>query len=320
MFADERRLAVLADKLRYQPFGLAELGAGIRDLCTRYNRRPVRIGLPAGGMIDCSGSPVLMGVLNVTPDSFSDGGAFLDPKRAVARAHEMVEEGAGVIDIGAESTRPGAAAVSAAEEIDRIGPVLDELAGALPVPLSIDTRTASVARHAVAMGAAIINDISALSHDPQMIDVARESGAAVVAMHMQGTPETMQDDPRYDDAVSEIIDWLAKRTEHLIEAGIEREKIIVDPGIGFGKRLRDNLEIINEIGDFHNLGFPVLVGFSRKSFIGTITGRSPADRTAGGFAALAKCLDHRIQMLRVHDVGAARDFCRVWLAIERRGL
>ena len=260
-----------------------------------------------------------MGVLNVTPDSFSDGGAFLDPGAAHERALAMIEEGARVIDVGGESTRPGASEMSAETELGRVMPLLRRLGGAISVPLSIDTRRAAVARAAVDAGAAIVNDVSGLRHDPAMIATARDAGAAVVVVHMQGTPETMQTNPGYTDVAGEIIAWLDERAAELVRAGIDREKIIVDPGLGFGKRLEDNLTILNELGDFAGLGLPVMVGYSRKSFIGGVTGREPASRLPGGLAALAKCLAGGAAFIRVHDVGETVDFLKVWKAIEAAG-
>jgi dihydropteroate synthase len=316
--ADRNRLAQLPTKLARQPFELGELGAGIERLMYIVEHPPRRVPLPRGE-IDLAAGPVVMGVLNVTPDSFSDGGAFLDPGAAYERAVAMVEEGAGVIDIGGESTRPGAAEVSAETELARVLPVVRKLGVATAVPLSIDTRRAVVARAAIEAGAAIVNDVSGLRHDPAMAAVVRDAGTAVVVMHMQGTPETMQVDPRYDDAVSEIIAWLDERTGDLVGAGIDREKIIVDPGLGFGKRLEDNVGLLNQIGDFRGLGFPVMTGYSRKSFIGKITGREPAERLPGGFAALAKCLAGGVTFVRVHDVKETVDFIKVWRAIELAG-
>jgi len=315
IIADRNRLAQLPAKLARQPFGLTELGAGIQRLTDIMEHPPRRVPLPAGE-IDCAAGPVVMGVLNVTPDSFSDGGAFLDPGAAYEHAVAMVEEGAGVIDVGGESTRPGAAEVSAETELARIAPVLRKLSGRITAPLSIDTRRAAVARAAMDAGAAIVNDVSALRHDPAMAETVRDTKAAVVVMHMQGTPETMQVNPHYDDVTSEIIAWLEQRTEDLVRAGIDREKIIVDPGLGFGKRLEDNVRILNEIGDFGSLGYPVMTGYSRKSFIGTITGRGTAERIPGGLAALAKCLAGGVAFVRVHDVKETADFIKIWRAIE----
>ena len=316
--ADRSRLAQLPAKFARQPFGLAELGAEIERLLGALERPPARVSLPRGE-IDLAAGPIVMGVLNVTPDSFSDGGAFLDPGAAHERALAMIEEGAGVIDVGGESTRPGAAEVSLETELGRVMPVLRKLSGAIPVPLSIDTRRAAVARAALDAGAAIVNDVSGLRHDPAMIETARESGAAVVVMHMQGTPETMQANPSYTDVTGEIIAWFEERAAELVRAGLDREKIIVDPGLGFGKRLEDNLAILNELGDFAGLGYPVMVGYSRKSFIGKITDRDPALRLHGGLAALAKCLAGGAAFVRVHDVGETVDFLKVWKAIEAAG-
>ncbi len=318
VIADRARLAQLPAKLARQPFGLAELGAGIERLLAATERPPSSVLLPRGS-IDLAGGPVVMGVLNVTPDSCSDGGAHLDPGAARARAIEMIEEGAGVIDVGGESTRPGAAELSVEEELARVMPVMKALGGAVSAPLSIDTRHAAVARAALDAGASIVNDVSGLRHDPAMIDTVRESGAAVVVMHMLGTPETMQANPSYADVTGEIVSWFEERTAELVRAGIDRGKIIIDPGIGFGKRLEDNLALLGELGDFTGLGLPVMVGYSRKSFIGTITGREPERRLFGGLAALAKCVAGGASFVRVHDVAATVDFLKVWNRIEGAG-
>jgi dihydropteroate synthase len=318
LFADRGRLAQLPDKLSRQPFGLAELGAGIGRILGAVERPPAAVGLPRGAL-DLSKGPIVMGVLNVTPDSFSDGGAFLDPGAAHERALAMIAEGAGIVDVGGESTRPGAAELSADAELGRVMPVLKRLGGSLPVPVSIDTRHAAVARAAIDAGAAIVNDVSGLRHDPAMIDTARDAGAAVVVMHMQGTPETMQTNPSYADVTGEIVAWFEERTAELVRAGLDRGKIIVDPGIGFGKRLEDNLTILSELGDFAGLGFPVMVGCSRKSFIGGITGREPSGRLPGGLAALAKSIAGGAAIVRVHDVAETIDFLKVWTAIEGAG-
>ncbi len=317
--ADRRRLTMLTEKLKYQPFGLAELGENIKQLIHIHDHPPEKI-LLSRGEIDLTNAPIIMGVLNVTPDSFSDGGKFLDPERASERVFEMIEEGAAMIDIGGESTRPGAAELSAEEELARVMPVLERLAGRIAVPISIDTRKAAVAKAAVEHGALIINDISALRHDPEMINTVLGTKAAVVVMHMQGTPTTMQENPFYEDAVSEIIEWLRTKTAELISHGLSAEKIIIDPGIGFGKRLHDNLEIIHEIGDFLSFGFPLMVGYSRKSFLGMVTGREIGERVWGGFAALGKCLEGGVQIVRVHDVRETADFIKVWKAIERKDI
>lgn len=313
---DARRLGELSGKLAYQPFGLQELGGEIDSLLERLGNPPRAVSIP-GGTLDLHEIPLVVGILNVTPDSFSDGGLYLDPDAARDRAQQMAAEGAAIIDIGGESTRPGARALTAREELDRITVALEKVAAAVNVPVSIDTQKADVARAALEAGAAIINDTSGLRCDPRMVEAAVETGAAVVIMHMQGTPETMQDTPHYDDAVSEIIEWLDVRTAALIASGVQRDKIIVDPGIGFGKRLEDNLALVEEIAAFHGLGFPVLVGYSRKSFLGGITGREPAERIYGGLAALGKCLEGGVQFVRVHDVKETIDFIKVWRALEQ---
>lgn len=319
MIADPAKFRTLMEKLEYQPFGLDGMAAAIPELLERHSRPASGVSLPSGNL-DFTEGPAIMGILNVTPDSFSDGGLWLDPGAACEKAHSMAEKGASIIDIGGESSRPGAAALDQMEEIGRIMPVLERLAGSLEVPVSIDTRKSAVARAAVDSGASIINDISGLRHDPQMLRTVVESGAAVIVMHMRGDPETMQDDPSYGDAAAEIIDWLDERTVEIAAAGIGRDKIIIDPGIGFGKRLKDNLEIIDRAGDFHTLGFPVAMGYSRKSFLGMITGNSPEERVWGGFAALARCLDGGVQIVRVHDVRETRDFIKVWKALDRKDI
>lgn len=314
---DARRLGELSGKLAYQPFGLPDLGNEIDTLLERLGNPPHAVPIP-GGMLDMNHDiPLVIGILNVTPDSFSDGGLYADPDAACDRARQMVKEGAAIIDIGGESSRPGSRPLTVREELDRVTGVLEKIAAAVNVPISIDTRKAEVARAAIEAGAAIINDISGFGQDPHMAEVAVETGAAVVIMHMQGTPETMQDKPHYDDAVSEIIEWLGERAAAVIAHGVPREKIIVDPGIGFGKRLGDNLALIEEIAAFHGLGFPVLVGYSRKSFISGITGRKPAERISGGLAALGKCLEGGVQLVRAHDVKETIDFIKVWRALEK---
>ena len=319
IFTDKRRIPTLSSKLSRQPFGLAELASGIIGLVAAMEHPPQSVQLPGDRSIDLSNGPVVMGVINATPDSFSDGGEFLEPSRAIDRAFEMIEHGAGIIDIGGESSRPGSYELEVEEELSRVAPILEGLSGKTDVPISIDTRKAGVAEAAIGLGACIINDISGLAHDPNMTETAIRSGAAVVVMHMQGTPETMQEDPYYDDAVSEIIDWLAGKTGGLISGGVSKNKIIIDPGIGFGKRLIDNLSIFRGMGDFMGLGFPLLVGYSRKSFIGSLTGRGPSDRLWGGFAALGRCLDGGARILRVHDVRETVDYIKVWRAIATKG-
>lgn len=251
-----------------------------------------------------TGRPIVMGVLNVTPDSFSDGGRFYDPAAAVAQALRMVAEGADAIDAGAESTRPGSDRVSAAEQIRRLEPVLPEVARA-GVPVSIDTTLGEVAAFALDAGATIINDVSAGRDDPEMLPLAGERAHALILMHMLGEPKTMQENPAYDDVVAEVRDFLAGRLAAAEAAGIARSRCIVDPGIGFGKKLAHNLALLASVDALAELGVPVLVGPSRKRFIGEIAGAETPDQRLGG--SIAACLvAHRrgASIFRVHDVAA----------------
>ncbi|NVJ98342.1 MAG: dihydropteroate synthase [Alphaproteobacteria bacterium] len=247
--------------------------------------------------------PLVMGVLNVTPDSFSDGGKFLASDSAIARARQMVAEGADIIDIGGESTRPGAKPVWEGEEADRVVPVIEALAND-GTPLSIDTRHSTVMEKALKAGARIINDVSALTYDGESMSVAAASDAPIVLMHAQGKPEDMQDNPSYDDVLLDVYDYLEARIDACVAAGIDRSRLIVDPGIGFGKRVvQDNLALMNGLAFFHALGCPVLLGASRKRFIGAITGEENAEhRMPGSLAAALKGVEQGMQILRVHDV------------------
>ncbi|MBA2240399.1 MAG: dihydropteroate synthase [Solirubrobacterales bacterium] len=244
----------------------------------------------------------VMGIVNATPDSFSDGGRHLDPDAAIAHGCELAAEGASIIDVGGESTRPGAEPVAADEELRRTRPVVAGLA-ALGLTVSIDTSKASVAEAALDAGAEVVNDISALRGDPAMARLCAERGCTVVLMHMLGTPRTMQVDPRYEDVVAEVGGFLAGRVKAAIEAGIDPERIWVDPGIGFGKTLDHNLELLRRIDELAALGRPLLVGASRKEFIGRITGRGVDGRRGGDVAANVLAMAGGAEVLRVHDVG-----------------
>lgn len=261
--------------------------------------------------------PQVMGILNVTPDSFSDGGQFLDPVAAAERAHQMVEDGADVLDIGAESTRPGSHRVPEEEELRRILPVVSALARTISVPLSVDTMKASVAERALALGAVMVNDVSGLCADARMKSVVAASGAAVVIVHMQGTPDRMQLAPRYTDVVREVCEFLATQMESAIQSGISSEQMILDPGIGFGKMVEDNLALLNGLSQLHELKRPIMVGVSRKSFIGHLLGRPIDERVSGSLAAAAVALMHGASMIRVHDVAASRDLVMMIDAIRR---
>lgn len=252
-----------------------------------------------------------MGVLNVTPDSFSDGGQFLDPEAAVEQGRKLVQEGADLLDIGGESTRPGAESVSEEEELRRVVPVIRALHAELDIPLSIDTSKAAVASVALDAGADIINDISGLTADPLMPELALASGAGVVLMHMQGRPRTMQIDPKYVDVRKEVLAWLMGRIQALEEQGMERNRIVVDPGIGFGKTLEHNLDLLTGLSQLQKSGCPLLVGLSRKRFLGMLTGNDVSDRLAGSLSGLVYSLTRGAHIMRVHDVKASVDAARV---------
>jgi dihydropteroate synthase len=246
--------------------------------------------------------PRVMGIVNVTPDSFSDGGLYFDSGQAIEHGLQLEADGADVLDIGGESTRPGSDPVPPAEELERVIPVIRALARQARVPLSIDTSHALVARAAMDEGAEIINDVTALGGDPEMIEVARQAGAGVCAMHMQGTPQTMQHHPHYEDVVAEIREYLRERRDVLEQQGIPRDRICLDPGIGFGKTHEHNLELLRRIGSFADLGCPVLVGHSRKGFIRKTTGDDSRTQLPGTLAVSLFLASQRVHVLRVHDV------------------
>lgn len=261
--------------------------------------------------------PRLMGIVNVTPDSFSDGGDFAQGEAAVAQARRLTHEGADFIDVGGESTRPGSQPVSLADERARVIPVIEALAG-LSTPISIDTRKAALMSEAAEHGAKVINDVSALSHDPDALTAAAATGLHVILMHALGDPKTMQNDPRYDDVLLEVYDFLSARIDTAVAAGIARERIAVDPGIGFGKTLEHNLALLNGLSLFHGLRVPVLIGASRKRFIGTLGGEPEAKRRVpGSIAAAIVAAAQGVQMLRVHDVRETRQAVTVWQSAMR---
>ncbi len=269
----------------------------------------------------------IMGILNVTPDSFSDGGRYLDPEAALRQGEALVAAGADILDVGGESTRPFAPEVPVEEEMRRVLPVIEALAGRIPVPISIDTTKAGVARRALEAGAAMINDISALQADAQMAPLAAERGVPVILMHMRGTPRTMQVDPVYEDVVSEIVAFLAEAVRRAQDAGIARERIIVDPGIGFGKTVDHNLELIARLAEFAGLDVPLLVGPSRKTFIRKLLSDRPdealppdhPDVETGTQAVVAACAFNGAHILRVHDVAATRLTLKMIDAVKRAG-
>ena len=262
---------------------------------------------------------LVMGVVNVTPDSFSDGGRFLDPAAAVDHGLALVAEGADRLDVGGESTRPGAVDVPEAVELERVLPVVEELARTAGVPVSIDTRKAAVAAAALEAGAAMVNDVSAGRHDPDLLGVAAEAKVPLVLMHMLGTPATMQDDPRYDDVVAEVEAFLAERCLAAEFAGVDHEALVIDPGIGFGKRDQDNYALLDQLARFTRLGHPVMVGTSRKGFIGRVLD-SPADQRVEGTAATVVWVVERgARIVRVHDVAPMVRAVRMTEAMLRWG-
>ena len=282
-----------------------------RDFVVDCRGRKIRLGGASPG-----GSPRIMGILNVTPDSFSDGGRFNSAEAAIRHGIAMAEEGADIIDVGGESTRPGSSPVALDEEIWRVVPVIRELSRKTEALVSVDTTKAAVAREAVTAGACIINDTSALADDPEMAGFAAESGCAVVLMHRRGKPSTMQASPSYGSLFEELLDELGERVDAAVRTGVSRERILVDPGIGFGKRIEDNLALHRHLPDLRNLGRPVVFGPSRKSFIGKITGKDPGGRVFGTAASVAISAFLGADVLRVHDVAEMRDVVRVAAAIR----
>ncbi len=258
------------------------------------------------GRLDLPRRPLLMGILNVTPDSFSDGGQFDTTAAAVERGLELAAHGADILDVGGESTRPYSQPLALDDELRRVVPVNAGLASRLTIPISIDSSKAAVAEAAIDLGAEIINDVTALAGDPNMVDLARRTGAAVCAMHMQGTPQTMQDDPAYSNVVQEVLDFLRVRRDALVAAGIPRDRIALDPGIGFGKSHHHNVTLLAHAHRFHELGCPVLVGHSRKAFIGKVLDDKETDTMAGTIGVALSLASQGVQIVRVHDVQAVR--------------
>ena len=268
-----------------------------RPTCWQLRTRKVQFGR----------LPLLMGIVNVTPDSFSDGGKFFSPNAAIEQALKLTEEGADILDIGGESTRPYSESVSEDEELTRILPVLEVLAPQDIPPISIDTTKSHVAKAAIEVGAEIVNDISGFEADPEMLPLVAESGVGVCAMHMQGSPQTMQDNPKYEDVVAKVLHYLKERLSVLKKNGVEGERICLDPGIGFGKTHSHNLSLMSSSYRFHELGCPVLVGHSRKGFLGKLIGNKEADRTFATVGSALSLASQGVQILRVHDVRAVRE-------------
>ncbi len=315
--APPEQLRSLCGSLRRKKGFLPEIAEKIDSLLDNYLRTDYKIKC-RGKILDLGQRTHIMGILNVTPDSFSDGGLFADPERALAHAREMVVAGADIIDIGGESTRPGALPLSEEEELRRILPLIERLSAELSVPLSVDTYKSAVARKALQAGASIVNDISGLRFSPDMAKVAADAGAAVVIMHIKGTPRNMQQNPVYADVVSEVLYYLDEGVRIALQAGVDREQILIDPGIGFGKTLEHNLAVLNRLEEFRALGRPIVLGTSRKKFIGTILGiEQPSGRVDGTAATVALGIERGAAVVRVHDVGRMAQVARMTDAIVK---
>jgi dihydropteroate synthase len=306
LMGTEKQLRRLCGRLTDDPFGLPSLAVEIKRLLDTEANPPTRWRL-AKRELDLSSRPCIMGILNVTPDSFSDGNVYFSTEKAVERAIRMEEEGADIIDIGGESTRPFAHPVEAEEENRRVLPVIERLAGRLKIPISIDTYKASVAEKALAAGAEIVNDISAFMFDERMVEVAAASGAGLVLMHTRARPSVMQKDTGYSSIISEISSALRRSVAAAEAAAVDRDRIVIDPGIGFGKDLEGNLEILRRLAEFRSIGCPIMVGTSRKSFIGQLLGRETGERVFGAAASVAIALANGASVFRVHDVKEMRD-------------
>jgi dihydropteroate synthase len=289
----------------------AALAQGLRAQLAWLHAAPAPTFVCGGRVLDFSAKTGIMGILNVTPDSFYDGGRYLDPQAALDRAQQMAEEGADIIDVGGQSSRPGSEPVPEAEEARRVLPVVRAVAAAVPALISVDTYRAAIARAALDAGAHLINDISALRFDPALVGVLAERGAPVILMHMQGTPRDMQRHPRYESVVDEVWAFLHERLQAAQAGGIAAERLLVDPGIGFGKGLRHNLEILRKLHHFQTLGRPLVIGTSRKSFIGRILGADVDERLEGTAATVAMAILHGASIVRVHDVRAMARVARV---------
>jgi dihydropteroate synthase len=260
--------------------------------------------------------PLIMGIVNVTPDSFSDGGQFIDADRAVEHALSLAKDGADILDIGGESTRPGSETITVTEELNRVVAVIEGLRDQTDALLSIDTTKAEVARQALAAGADIVNDISGLTFDAEMVDVCAKSDCGVICMHIRGTPQTMQADPHYDDVVAEVSSFLADRIGTLVDAGIAKHRIVIDPGIGFGKTAQHNVDLLSNVATLRDLGCPVLIGHSRKRFLAKVLGRPVEERVFGTVGVAIAVAAQNADLIRVHDVAATNDALLAWHTIQ----
>jgi len=312
------KIKKLIKKLNHQTiFGLTEIREDLKRLISIPLQITFRQFTIGSSIMDFS-QPLIMGILNVTPDSFSDGNKFLSVDKAVHHALQMVEDGADIIDIGGESTRPEAKKVNIQEELDRVIPVIEMIRKNSNIPISIDTYKSEVAERAISVGANIINDVSALRFDKKIIELLKKNeNVPIILMHMLGTPQTMQTEPYYDDVIEEILTFFEERLEYCRSNGIELDRIIIDPGIGFGKRQQDNLQILNKLSEFKCFGVPVLLGASRKSFIGRIYDSNSEDRLAGSMVATALAYEAGLQIVRVHDVKEQKRFLEVLKSVRK---
>jgi len=310
-----KQVSALAKKIEKQPFGLNHIAREIFEILKNIGQSEY-IWKTSRRKIVLGKKTMVMGILNVTPDSFSDSGLFYSPQKAIEHGLRMADEGADIIDIGGESTRPGSHSVAVNVELKRVLPVIEGLIGKIRIPISVDTKKAQVARIAVDAGAEIINDITALNGDKDMVKIVRETRAAVIIMHMRGKPRNMQKGSlTYDNLMGEITDYLKTSSEKALKAGVEKDCIVVDPGIGFGKTYEDNYKIIENLSALKVLGMPVMIGTSRKSFIGKITGGDPGERMEGTAATVAAAIMNGCHIIRVHDVAAMKKVAAVTDAI-----
>ena len=318
VMATRKQLRHAAQNFKMQPFGIAEIGAEMLRVADNLYALPPPWVLPDGTEFSFEHTRI-MGILNITPDSFAGDGVGGDLNGAVERAVEIEETGADIIDVGGESTRPGSDPVDEKKELGRVIPVIKAIANRVKIPISIDTRKANIARAAIEAGAMIINDVSGLSSDKEMAGLCAKEKVPVIAMHMKGTPKDMQDNPVYTDAVGEILRYLSERVAACVEAGIEEGQIAIDPGIGFGKRLEDNLDILRRLAEFKSLGRPIVVGASRKMFIGKITGLPVEERLEGSVGAACAAAMNGANIIRCHDVGETAKALKIVDAIKYQG-
>lgn len=310
-----KQYRLLSKKLKSQPFGLKEIGDKLLEVVENYYKEPKVIKTDKV-TLDFSKGPLIMGILNVTPDSFYDGGKYYEKDLAIKRGLELVDEGADIIDIGGESTRPGSQQIQEDEELRRVIPVIEELSKRISVPISIDTYKSGVARRAIEAGAVIVNDISGLQFDEKMVEVVAEKRVPVVIMHIKGTPANMQINPHYDDVIHELLGYFGERINFALSNGVPEDNIIIDPGIGFGKRLEDNLSIIKNLSSFRIFNKPILIGVSRKSFIGKILELPPEDRLEGTITAVLYSIINGAKIVRVHDVKEIKRCIKVYNGIS----